>query len=312
MKGLKFVSTGRCVPERVVTNEDMCHIVETSDEWIVTRTGVRQRHYVTDEKTEDLAYGAASIALERAGISKDQLCGVVVCTVSPDAVAPTVASATQARLGLPDDLPCFDMNAGCSGFVYGMQLSRGLLLQEERRPYLLLIGADSLSQITDFTDRSTCIIFGDGAGAAVLTLEEGRLYDGIQGARGCDTITIGGDRDKRPLIHMDGQAVFRFAVESFTRAAHALTQRNGLSLDDIDWFIPHQANRRIVEAAGKHLKQPADKFYVNIDHYANTSAASIPMAMDEMQEKGLLKRGQKILCAAFGSGLTWGGTLLEF
>ena len=194
----------------------------------------------------------------------------------------------------------------------GGQLSRGLLLQEARRPYVLLIGADSLSQLIDFKDRSTCTIFGDGAGAAVLTLEEGRLYDGIQGARGCDTITIGGDRDKRPLIHMDGQAVFRFAVESFTRAAHALTQRNGLSLDDIDWFIPHQANRRIVEAAAKHLKQPADKFYVNIDHYANTSAASIPMAMDEMQEKGLLKRGQKILCAAFGSGLTWGGTLLEF
>ena len=311
MKGLKIVATGRCLPERVVTNQDMCNIVETSDEWIVTRTGVRERHHVTTEKTEDLAYEAARLALEKAGIDKDQLCGCVVCTVSPDAVAPTVASATQARLGLRDDLPCFDMNAGCSGFIYGMQLSRGLLLQDER-PYVLLIGAESLSQVTDFQDRSTCILFGDGAGAAVLTLEEGRLYAGIQGARGETTITIGGDRDKRPLIHMDGQAVFRFAVESFVRAANTLTQRTGLTLDQIDWFIPHQANRRIVEAAAKHLKQPLEKFYLNIDRYGNTSAASIPIAMDEMQEKGLLQRGQKVLCAAFGSGLTWGGALLEF
>ena len=311
MKGLKIVATGRCLPERVVTNQDMCNIVETSDEWIVTRTGVRERHHVTTEKTEDLAYEAARLALEKAGIDKDQLCGCVVCTVSPDAVAPTVASATQARLGLRDDLPCFDMNAGCSGFIYGMQLSRGLLLQDER-PYVLLIGAESLSQVTDFQDRSTCILFGDGAGAAVLTLEEGRLYAGIQGARGETTITIGGDRDKRPLIHMDGQAVFRFAVESFVRAANTLTQRTGLTLDQIDWFIPHQANRRIVEAAAKHLKQPMEKFYLNIDRYGNTSAASIPIAMDEMQEKGILRRGQKVLCAAFGSGLTWGGALLQF
>ena len=191
------------------------------------------------------------------------------------------------------------------------KLCRGLLLQDER-PYVLLIGAESLSQITDFQDRSTCILFGDGAGAAVLTLEENRLYAGIQGARGETTITIGGDRDKRPLIHMDGQAVFRFAVESFVRAANTLTQRTGVTLDQIDWFIPHQANRRIVEAAAKHLKQPLEKFYLNIDRYGNTSAASIPIAMDEMQEKGLLQRGQKVLCAAFGSGLTWGGALLEF
>ena len=311
MKGLKIVATGRCLPERVVTNQDMCKIVETSDEWIVTRTGVRERYHVTTEKTEDLAYEAARLALEKAGIDKEQLCGCVVCTVSPDAVAPTVASATQARLGLRDDLPCFDMNAGCSGFIYGMQLSRGLLLQDER-PYVLLIGAESLSQVTDFQDRSTCILFGDGAGAAVLTLEEGRLYAGIQGARGETTITIGGDRDKRPLIHMDGQAVFRFAVESFVRAVTTLTQRTGLTLDQIDWFIPHQANRRIVEAAAKHLKQPMEKFYLNIDRYGNTSAASIPIAMDEMQEKGILRRGQKVLCAAFGSGLTWGGALLQF
>ena len=311
MKGLKIVATGRCLPERVVTNQDMCKIVETSDEWIVTRTGVRERHHVTTEKTEDLAYEAARLALQKAGISKDQLCGCVVCTVSPDAVAPTVASATQARLGLPDDLPCFDMNAGCSGFIYGMQLCRGLLLQDER-PYVLLIGAESLSQVTDFQDRSTCILFGDGAGAAVLTLDDNRIYAGIQGARGETIITIGGDRDKRPLIHMDGQAVFRFAVESFVRAATTLTQRTGLTLDQIDWFIPHQANRRIVEAAAKHLKQPMEKFYLNIDRYGNTSAASIPIAMDEMQEKGILHRGQKLLCAAFGSGLTWGGALLEF
>lgn len=311
MKGLRIVATGRYLPEHVVTNEDMCKIVESSDEWITTRTGVKTRRHVREENTSDLAYHAAKAALAKAGITPDQLCCCVACSVSPDAISPTIASYMQNRLGLPDDIPCFDMNAGCSGFIYGMQVCRGFLMQDERRPYALLIGAEALSQVTDFKDRSTCILFGDGAGVAVLTLGENR-YESIQGARGETTITIGGDRDVRPVIHMDGQAVFRFAVESFLRATDTLLTRTGLTLDDIRWFIPHQANRRIVETAAKRLGQPMDKFYLNIDRYGNTSAASIPIAMDEMQEQGLLRRGEKIICVAFGSGLTWGGTLLEF
>lgn len=314
MRGLRIVSTGRYLPERIVTNEDMCHIVETNNEWIVSRTGVKERRHIVPakENTSDLAYHAASTALARAGIGKDELCCCVACSVSPDAIAPTIASYMQNRLGLPDDIPCFDMNAGCSGFIYGLQLCRGLLLQDKKRPYALLIGAEALSQVTDFKDRSTCILFGDGAGVAVLTLDENRLYAGVQGCRGETTITIGGNRDERPVIHMDGQAVFRFAVESFVRATQMLLNETGLTMDEIDWFIPHQANRRIIDTAAKRMKQPLEKFYVNIDRYGNTSAASIPIAMDEMDEQGLLKRGQKLICVGFGSGLTWGGALLEW
>jgi len=313
MKGLRIVATGRYLPERVVTNEDMCRIVDTNEDWIVARTGVYTRHHITPpENTSDLAYQAAKIAIEKAGISTDQICCCVGCSVSPDAIAPTIASYMQHRLGLPDDIPCFDMNAGCSGFVYGLQVCRGLLAQDEARPYALLIGAEALSQVTDFQDRSTCILFGDGAGVALLTLDETKLYDAVQGARGETTITIGGNRDERPVIHMDGQAVFRFAVESFIRVARTLTERTGVPLSEIDWFIPHQANQRIIDTAARRLKQPIEKFYVNIDRYGNTSAASIPIAIDEMTERGILKRGQKLLFAAFGSGLTWGGTLLEF
>lgn len=313
MRGLRIVATGRYLPENIVTNEDMCNIIDSSDTWITTRTGVKTRRHIKvgEENTSDLAFHAARAALDKAGISPGQLCGCVACSVSPDAIAPTIASYMQNRLGLTDDIPCFDMNAGCSGFVYGMQVCRGLLLQDPARPYALLIGAEALSQVTDFTDRSTCILFGDGAGAAVLTLGD-NLYESVQGARGETTITIGGDRDVRPVIHMDGQAVFRFAVESFLRASDTLLTRAGLTLDDIRWFIPHQANRRIVETAAKRLGQPLEKFFLNIDRYGNTSAASIPIAIDELQEQGLLDRGDKILCVAFGSGLTWGGTLMEF
>lgn len=315
MKGLKIVSTSRCLPERVVTNDDMSKRVDTSDEWIRTRTGIGARRFVSEgESNADLAVAAARIALERAGVTPEQLCACVVCTVSPDHLAPTTACLIQRRLGLPQDFPCFDMNVGCTGFIYGLQVVRGLLAQDRLdRPYALLVGSETLSRLLDFDDRSTCVLFGDGAGAVLLALEESRPYYSIMGAQGGDEeILIDGPTHPKPVIHMDGQPVFRFAVDAVERCIHDLLRQSGLTLEDIDWFIPHQANLRIITYAAKRLKIPMEKFYVNMERYGNTSAASIPIAMDEMSEQGLLVRGQKLICVGFGAGLTWGGTLLEW
>ena len=312
MKGIKIVSTGRCLPDRVVTNEDMKQFVETSDEWIVSRTGIRERRYVNPgQSNADLATEAARRALERAGITPDQLGACVVATCSPDLLAPNMGCLVQKNLGLSEDMACFDMNVGCSGFVYGLQVIRGLLLQSEK-PYALFIGSDALSTITNFQDRSTCILFADGAGAVVVTLDD-KYYDARLHAR-CDgdAILIDGPSHPKPLIHMDGQAVFRFASEVAVSTIRDLTARAGISVDEIDWFVPHQANGRIIEHAAKRLHTSPDKFYVNIDRYGNTSAASIPIALDEMEEKGLLQRGQKIAMVAFGAGLTWAGALIEW
>ncbi len=312
MKGLKIVSTGRALPAKVVTNDDMSRLVETSDEWIASRTGIRTRHFCEGETQADLAAGAASAALERGEVDVKDLCACIVATVTPDCSAPTSACLLQQRLGLPEDIPCFDMNVGCTGFIYALQVARGFLLQS-RRPYALVIGAEALSHITDFTDRGTCVLFGDGAGAAVVTLEEGSLYAWTLGARGdAEAIFIEGPGPERPYIHMDGQKVFRFAVEAVPHCIHALLEETGLGLEDIDWFVPHQANKRIIDHVAKKLKVPSEKFYQNMMRYGNTSAASIPIALDEMAEQGLLKRGQKILCVGFGAGLTWGGVLLEW
>ena len=311
MKGLKIVATGRALPAKVVTNDDMSKLVETSDEWITTRTGIRTRHFCAGETQADLAEQAARRALERGKVDVGDLCACIVATVTPDHSAPTSACLLQQRLDLPEDIPCFDMNVGCTGFIYALQVARGFLLQSGR-PYALVIGAEALSRITDFTDRGTCVLFGDGAGAAVVTLADSP-YACTLGARGdTEAIFIEGPGPERPYIHMDGQKVFRFAVEAVPHCIHALLEETGLGLEDIDWFVPHQANKRIIDHVAKKLKVPNEKFYQNMMRYGNTSAASIPIALDEMAEQGLLKRGQKVLCVGFGAGLTWGGALLEW
>ena len=312
MKGLKIVATGRALPAKAVTNDDMSALVETSDEWITSRTGIRTRYFCREETQSQLAEQAARRALERGGVDPKELCACIVATVTPDHAAPTTACLLQQRMGLPEDIPCFDMNVGCTGFIYALQVARGFLLQSGR-PYALVIGAESLSRITDFTDRSTCVLFGDGAGAVVLTLEEGSLYACTLGARGdSEAIFIEGPDAERTYIHMDGQRVFRFAVEAVPRCIHTLLEQSGLSLEEIDWFVPHQANKRIIDHVAKKLHVPGEKFYENMMRYGNTSAASVPIALDEMAEQGLLKKGQKILCVGFGAGLTWGGVLMEW
>ena len=312
MKGLKIVSTGRALPAKVVTNDDMSRLVETSDEWITTRTGIQTRHFCESETQASLATRAARGALERGGVAPEELCACIVATVTPDHAAPTTACLLQQRLALPENIPCFDMNVGCTGFIYALQVARGFLLQSGR-PYALVVGAESLSRITDFTDRGTCVLFGDGAGAVVLTLEEGSLYACTLGARGdAEAIFIEGPGPEHPYIHMDGQRVFRFAVEAVPHCIRTLLEETGLGLEDIDWFVPHQANKRIIDHVAKKLRVPNERFYQNMMRYGNTSAASIPIALDEMVEHGLLRKGQKVLCVGFGAGLTWGGTLLEW
>lgn len=312
MKGLKFISTGRCVPRKIVTNDDLSRIVDTSDEWIRTRTGIAQRHFSEGESAVDLAVGAARQAMERAQVRPEEIGVCVVATCTPDHSAPSDACLVQAALGIPEDVPCFDLNAGCTGFLYGLETVRGLL-SLGGKPYALLIGCEQLSRVLDMTDRSTCVLFGDGAGAAVLGLEEGTLWEALLGSRGnWEILWVNGPGPETAAVHMDGQGVYRFAVEAIPSCAHTLLERSGLTLDEVDWIVPHQANRRIIETAAKRLHAPIEKFYQNMERYGNTSAASIPIALDEMNEAGLLKKGQRVMCIGFGAGLTWGGALFQW
>lgn len=313
MRGLKMISTGRCLPWRSVTNKDMSELVETNDEWIFSRTGIRTRRFCGEETAADLSAGAAQQAMERAGIRPEELGACVVCTITPDYLAPSEACLLQRRLGLPEDIPCFDLNAGCTGFLYGLQVIRGLLLQSPRR-YALLIGAEVLSRITDFADRSTCVLFGDGAGAAVLTLEEQAVWASTLGARGEEEAILvpGPGQEARPYIKMDGQKVFRFAVEAIPRCIEELLGRTGLELEDIDWFVPHQANGRIMEAAAQKMNQPIEKFQISINKSANVSAASIPMALYDLEKTGKIRKGDKIAVMGFGGGLCAAAAIIEW
>ena len=312
MKGLKFISTGRAIPEKAVTNDDMSRIVDTSDEWIRTRTGIAQRYFSDGETAVDLAVGAARQAMERANVRPEEIGVCVVATCTPDHSAPSDACLVQAALGIPEDVPCFDLNAGCTGFLYGLETVRGLLSLGSK-PYALLIGCEQLSRVLDMTDRSTCVLFGDGAGAAVLGLEEGALWEALLGSRGnWEILWVNGPGPETAAVHMNGQGVYRFAVEAIPSCANTLLERSGLTMDDIDWIVPHQANRRIIETAAKRLHAPIEKFYQNMERYGNTSAASIPIALDEMNTAGLLKRGQRVMCIGFGAGLTWGGALFQW
>lgn len=311
MNGLRFVSTGRCLPRQCVTNDDLSRIVDTSDAWISSRTGISQRYFSAGETTADLATSAARQAMECGGIAPEDLCACVVATCTPDYAAPSTACLVQSNLGLAEDIPCFDLNAGCTGFLYGLETLRALLALKEKK-YALLIGSEQLSRVLDMSDRTTCVLFGDGAGAAVLERSD-TLWHAALGSRGrADILWINGPGPETAAIHMDGQAVYRFAVEVIPHCTHTLLEKSGLTLAEIDWIVPHQANRRIIETAAKRLHAPLDQFYQNMDRYGNTSAASIPIALDEMNTNGLLVRGAKVLCIGFGAGLTWGGALFEW
>lgn len=312
MNTLHIRATGRCLPQKAVTNDDLSRIVDTSDEWIATRTGIRSRYFCEDEHNWQLAAGAARQAMERAGAAPQDIGGCIVATFTPDYATPSVACLVQRELGLPEDIPAFDLNAACSGFLYGLQVARGLLLQTDK-PYILLIGSEALSHILDFGDRSTCVLFGDGAGAVLLERSATHRYESCLGSRGnSDALYCPGPGLDSLFLHMDGREVFRFAVDIIPRCIDTVLQKAGRTLSEIDYVVCHQANERIIRHVVRQMAAPPEKFFVNLQTLGNTSAASIPLALDDMAVQGLLTPGVSLICVGFGAGFTWGGALLEF
>ena len=312
MKGLKIIATGGFAPEKIVTNEDLSKIVETSDEWITARTGMKKRHFCdSDEGNVFLATRAAAQALERAGIDKDEIGAIVVATFSGDYFVPSTACLVQKELGLGDDIICFDLNAACSGFMFGLETTRGLLLQSEKK-YALLIASEVVSKKLDMTDRGTCILFGDGAGAAVLTLDDEAVYTSIMGCHGdAEMINCPSGEDTNRKVFMDGQGTYKFAVRTVPGLLKDTIEKAGLRIEDIDGFILHQANIRIIDSVAKTIGVPKEKFFVNIDEYGNTSAASVALALNQAMEEGWCKDKKRLLLAGFGAGKTWGAAVLE-
>lgn len=314
MKGIQIIATGRAVPKKILDNQEMSTLVETSDEWIRTRTGIGQRHICKEESCSSLAVQAGKRALEQAmsqyGIKKDDIGFVVVATTTPDYAFPSVACQVQEALGLSEEIMAFDLSAACSGFLYGLDVCRSLL-QTGKKQYALLIGSEQMSRIVDYTDRSSCILFGDGAGAAILQASD-QLYVQKNWSRGdVDTLFCQGVGKEQAYVHMNGNKVFRFAVTVLRDSIQQVLKEAELTMDDIDYVVCHQANARIIEHVKQKYPGQENKFYLNIEQYGNTSAASIPIALDEMMEKGMLKPGMKVICVGFGAGFTWSCVLFR-
>lgn len=314
MNGIKLRGTGRALPSKQVTNFDLASVMDTSDEWITSRTGIQSRQHCTPEESlSALCVSAARQALERAGVSPAEIGACIVATLSPETLVPCTACVLQRELGLPQDIPCFDLNAACSGFLFGLHTME-CLLNAGNRPFGLVVGAEALSRLINWEDRGTAILFGDGAGAAVVECREGWPSMGtVMGCRGDDELlhVDGPGSGKPPRIAMEGTKVFKFAVETVPRCMDALLEKHGLTAGDIDCFVLHQANARILDLVAKRYRIPAEKLPKNVDHCGNTSAASIPLLLAELEEQGKLFPGARLLLAGFGGGLTWGGAILE-
>ena len=314
-----IVGVGMSVPEHRVTNADLAKLVDTDDEWIRTRTGISERRVLSNgTNTSDLATAAAQAALEQSGVPLRDIDAVIVGTVSGDMSFPSTACLVQHNLGLPR-AAAFDLGAACSGFIYGLVTATSLIRTNVAHN-VLVIGADCLSKVIDWTDRSTCVLFGDGAGAAVVTrVPEGYgLLGSCLGSDGsgadllkCCPLPLS-EEDDRGYLQMQGREVFKFAVRIQGEACEVALNQAGLNSDEIDWLVPHQANIRIIEAAAERLKIPAERTVVNLDRYGNTSAASIPIALTEATADGRIKRGDRIMMVGFGAGLTWGAAVVRW
>ncbi len=313
LQGIRLIATGRALPARVVTNDELSRTVDTSDEWIRTRTGIRQRYICGSESCQSLAVKAARNAVSKAGIKTDEIGMIVVATTTSDYAFPSMACMVQKELDMENDVMCFDINAACSGFLYGLNICRSLLMSQNKteKKYALLIGSEQMSRLTDFTDRATCVLFGDGAGAAVLELGGGLFFHRAWSKGDAEILFCQGSGFSDAHIRMEGNKVFKFAVNVIKDGIDTILSDAGLTIDDIDYVVCHQANERIIEHVRKKYGCADNKFYVNIGEYANTSAASIPIALDEMAQNNLLKKGMKIICVGFGAGLTWSSALFE-
>jgi 3-oxoacyl-[acyl-carrier-protein] synthase III len=314
---------GTYLPSKVVTNDDLAEILDTSDEWIRTRTGIRQRHVLADDQaTSDLAVAAGKAALADAGLGVEDIAALIVATTTPDHPVPGTAPIVANALGT--EVAAFDLNAACTGFIYGLQVGGSLAATGDQA--VLVIGAESLTRIVDPDDRSTRVLFGDGAGAAVLVPDETASLGPFElGADGSDPSMLwtpaGGTRTpttddvlatRTNYLAMRGGDVYRNAVARMAAAANAVLERSSLTVDDVDLFVGHQANIRIIEAVGKRLAMPAERTHITVDQHANTSAASVPLALADARDTGRLKPGDTVLLAGFGAGLTWGACLLTW
>jgi len=323
----KITALGTYVPPRVFTNKDFEKIVETSDEWILSRTGIRQRHVVDKGvATSDLAVEAAKIALAQRGIDPGEIEAIVVATVTPDMLFPSTACLVQHKLGAKRAWG-FDLSAACSAFVYALQ-SGAQFIASGAHNKVLVIGADVMSSILDYTDRATCILFGDGAGAVVLEPAEGEgegiidFHHEVDGSGGCSLYMPAGGSlhpathetvdKKMHFVHQDGQAVFKYAVKKMGEACEKVLARNAVSASDIDCFIPHQANQRIINATAERVGLRPESVIINIDRYGNTTAGTIPLAMQTAVEEGKLKKGDLVMLASVGAGFTVDATLLRW
>ncbi len=327
LKPVRIAGTGSYLPERVVTNHDLEAMVETSDEWIATRTGIRERRVATDgELTSHMAAKAGERALEQAGLAAADVDLIIVATITPDTITPATACYVQQHLGATRSV-AFDVSAACSGFLYALEIARHSIGAGAFRN-ALIIGAEKLSAFVNWTDRNTCVLFGDGAGAAVLLPSEnshGKILsshlgtDGAQaellnipgGGAACP-ITIDNVDQKLATLAMQGREVFKHAVNAMRRAAEVSIEKAGLTTDDINLVIPHQANLRIIDAIAERLNVGKDRVFVNLDKYGNTSAAAVAIALDEANRSGAVKSGDHILLVAFGAGLTWASAVIEW
>lgn len=317
----RIIGTGSCLPETIVTNDDLAKIMDTSDEWIVSRTGIHERRLANAETTAQMSAKAGAVALEQAGVKPEEIDLILVGTITGDHVTPSTACEVQAALGAVNAV-AFDLNAACSGFMFALHTAHAYILAGLAET-VLVIGAETLSKIMDWTDRSTCVLFGDGAGAAVVKKDDTGLIAFDQGSDGAKGMVLScvNRTNNNPLtvtpkelqyVHMDGQEVYKFAVTTVPESINKVLNQAGINAEDIDYFVLHQANIRIIQSVAKRLKVPVDKFPISLDHCGNISAASVPILLDEMNQKGMLKKGMKIVMSGFGGGLTWGTALLEW
>ena len=323
-----ILGTGSYTPKRVLTNDDIAKMVDTSDEWIRARSGIRERRIAGDDQaTSDLAVNAGRIALEDAGVAASEIDLLVVATITPDYPMPSTACIVQHKLGVPSASACFDVNAACSGFIYALDTACSMIASG-RYHKALVIGAEKLSTVVDWRERGTCLLFGDGAGAAVVGASR-KPGVGLLGTRlgslGEDTellyIPAGGSRTpasaatvarRDHFIKMKGKEVFKLAVRVMEEAARDILEQHGVAANQIGLVIPHQANLRIIDAIAQYLELPVERFFVNVDRYGNTSAASIPIALDEARRAGRIKKDDLTLLVAFGAGLTYGSALIRW
>ena len=317
----KIISIGSYIPNNTVTNKDLEKTVDTTDEWIVSRTGIKQRPIAdSSQATSDLAFKAATIAIERAKIDKNDIDLIIVGTCTPDVATPNVGTLIQKRLGL-SNFPAFSIEAACSGFIYALNIADKFIKTGESK-CALVVGAETLSRITNWDDRNTCVLFADGAGAAILkpTDDKGIIFSEL-GANGeyADLLHVPYGTSRKPeksskddyFLRMSGNEVFKVAVKTLEEIAIDALKKSNIQSKDVDWFIPHQANVRIIQAVAKRLELPEEKVILSMDIHGNTSAASIPLAFDRAVQDGRIKKGDTILMQSFGAGFTWGSVLLE-